>query len=142
MKAAAITLMALVEIGTGSPTGVRVSQRQLVDAPKSYVGRKIVLSGIGCVDDAKSGFLCVAIVGGQALRVEAGALGAKTKLEIAERLIGDCKGTANLTRSACRVDAEIEPANAYKDVMETSSGTMPIVVVYSPQIEMYEPRRR
>lgn len=121
--------------------GAPVSQRDLTETPRAYVGKRIVIRGINCVDDPKGGFLCVAIVGGQALRITASALGAKTALPIAERLIGDCKGTANLTRSSCRVDIEIEPTSGVRDVMDTPNGTMPIAVVVAPQIEMYQPAK-
>lgn len=142
MKSAVVAVLALAEIGTGTMQGEPVSAKAVVQAPKDFVGRTIVLPAIPCVDDPKGGFLCIAIVGGQALRIEAGALGARTKLEIAQRLTGDCKGTANLDRSACRFDAEITPRNAMKDIMETPSGSMPLVLIYSGAIELFTPRRK
>ena len=142
MKTAGMVMLALAEIGSGSATGQRVSLRQLAEAPKDYVGRTIVVSGIGCVDDPKDGFVCVATVGGRAVRIEASVLGAKTRQEIAERLIGACKGLSNLSRPACRVDAEIEPRNAYVDTVETPDGSKAGIVVNSGAIDMYAPKRR
>ena len=141
MKLITVAVLALAEIGMGQATGERVTARQLLQAPKDYIGKTIVIPDIPCVDNPKGGFLCVTIVDGQALRIEASSLGAKTKIEIAERLTQGCKGTANLTRSVCRVDAEIEPKNAYKDIMDTENGSMPIAGIYSGAIEMYSPKR-
>jgi hypothetical protein len=142
MKSGLIVLAAATVINSGMPTGERIALRELTESPKAYIGRQIIAPGIGCVDNPKGGFLCVAVVGGQALRIEASVLGARTKVEIAERLTGDCKGTANLSRSACRFDAGIEPTAGYRDTMETPSGSMPITVIVSPSIEMYRPVRR
>ncbi|BAQ50391.1 hypothetical protein [Methylobacterium aquaticum] len=134
-------LILLAQLGAGSPEGARISQRQLVDAPKSYVERRIVIPGIACINPGKGDFLCIAVVAGRALRIEAGLLGAKTALPIAEALIGECKGTANIKNAACVFDAEITPANTMTDMMETASGSMPIVVVYSGQVDLYRPKR-
>jgi hypothetical protein len=135
------TALGLPEIGRGSSTGERVSVRRLVDDPRTDVGRRIVVPAIACVDNPKGGFVCVATAAGQALRITATSLGPKTRIDIAERLIRGCKGTANLTRAECRVDAEFELTDTFRDVMDTPNGSMPIVVLYSPQIEMYAPRR-
>lgn len=133
--------LALPEIGTGSPTGKPISLRQLAENPRDYVGEKVVLPSIGCVNNPKSGFTCAAIVAGQALRIQASALGPKTRIEVAERLTRGCKGTANVTRAECRVDAEIQPTNVDRDTMDTDEGSRPIVLIYSQQIEMYQPKR-
>lgn len=97
---------------------------------------------MGCVDNPKGGFMCVEPVGGQMLRIDASALGAGTGSRIAERLIGDCKGTANLSSLVCRVEVEITPRSTHRDMLETSAGSRPIVVVYSGQIDMYEAKPR
>ena len=73
----------------------------------------VLCYGLG-VDDPKGGYVCVKTVGGQILRVQAAALGTKTDTVLAERLLGDCKGTANLKRASCRVDAEIEPRDVVR----------------------------
>lgn len=142
MKTTAIALAALAGIATAHAAEQPVGLKQLADAPKSYVGRKITVSGIGCVDDPKGGFVCLATVGGQAVRIEATVLGGKTKSPITERLIGDCRGTANLTRPACRVDVEIEATTGYRDVVQTASGTLPVSVLVSPRIDMFAPKGR
>lgn len=141
MKLTAIALIALAEIGSGQATGERVSVPQLMRSPKGYIGKNIVVSNIPCVDNPKGGFLCIVVSDGQALRIEVVVLGAKTNIDIAERLTQGCRGSANLSRPACRVDAEIEPRNEYRDVMVTSDGSMPIAVIYSGSIEMYAPKR-
>lgn len=119
----------------------RVTTRQLAGAPKTFVGRTIVVPDIGCVDDPRSGFVCIAIAGGRALRIEASVLGAKTGTTATGRLISDCKGTANLQRPICRFDAEIEPTTAYSDTLDTPQGSMPVSVVRTGQIDLSVPRR-
>lgn len=118
----------------------RIRLRDLVSQPRTYFERPVRLPKMGCVDNPKDGFVCVQQVGGQMLRIEASALGAKTSQRIAERLIGDCKGTANLTRSVCAVEVEIVPRSSSQDMVETERGSVPLLTVYSPQIEMFAPR--
>lgn len=120
----------------------RIAFKALVKDPKSYLEKPIRLPAIGCVDNPKGGFLCVDQIGGQMLRISADALGAKTSKKIAESLITDCKGTANLTSAECRVEIEISPRNAYRDTLETPHGSMPIVVIYSGIIDMFAPKGR
>lgn len=136
-----ILILALAEIGRGSPTGARITARQLVDNPKAYVEKAVVIPGIACVDPGKGDFLCMMKVGGQVLRIQASGLGAKTNQAIAERLTGDCKGTANLENAACKVDAEFTPRTAVKDTVDTPWGSLPVIEVYAPEIEMYRPKR-
>lgn len=140
MKIVLATTLVLAQLGSGPPEGTKVTAKQLIEAPRLYVGQKIVLDGIGCVDPGKTGFVCTAVVSGQALKIEASILGPKTAQGIAERLIGECKGTANLARPKCRVAIEIEPTSSHRDMMETEAGTMPISVVVSPRIEMFRSR--
>ncbi|GJD65206.1 hypothetical protein [Methylobacterium frigidaeris] len=136
-----LILLALAEIGAGNATGTRVTPRQFVDNPKAYVEKTVVIPGIACVNPPKGDFLCMMKVGGQVLRIQASGLGPKTNLTIAERLTGDCKGTANLENPACKVDAEFTPRTVVKDAVDTPWGSLPVVEVYAPQVEMYRPKR-
>lgn len=142
-----LTLTALVLFAAVCPCGMaqeRTDLRKLVDDPDVYLRRKVRVSGIPCVDDPKGGYVCSKAVGGQILRIQAEALGTRTDAMIAERLLGDCKGTANLKRAACRVDAELEPSNAKRDVTDTPGGSMPITTIEAPDVDMYPlpfPRR-
>lgn len=142
MKTVGMVMLALAGMSGAAAAEQRVSARQLAEAPKDYVGRTIVVSGIGCVDDPKGGFVCIATVGGRAVRIEASVLGAKTRQEIAERLIGACKGLGSLSRPACRVDAEIEPRNVITETIETPGGRMPGVLIATAEIDLYAPKRR
>ena len=138
----AATLLALAEIGAAIATGQRITPRALVDSPHRYIGKLVVLSDIACVDNPRDGYTCEAQVGGQMLRIDALALGDKTTPEISRRLIGDCKGTANLDRNVCRIEAEFTPATARTEIIETDRGTQSVVLIFSRRIEMYERSRR
>ncbi|ACL55611.1 hypothetical protein [Methylobacterium nodulans] len=137
-----LVLLALAEIGTGAPTVQIVTPRKLIDNPRSYLHQKTLVQNIHCIDVPRGRLICIVPIGGQIIRLEGSALGAKTPLSIAERLTGDYKGTANISNAACVVDVEIEPTSVVKDMLDTPSGSMPLLTVYSPLIEMYRPRGR
>ncbi|GEO98051.1 hypothetical protein [Methylobacterium haplocladii] len=138
MRAFSLSLIAVSWTSLEVAAQDRADLQRLVDMPDTFIGKRIVVPSVNCVDDPKGGYVCARSVGGQKLRLQAGALGTKTGAKIAERLLGDCKGTANLKRAACRVDAEIEPSRGTRDITETPSGSMPITVIDAPSIEMYE----
>lgn len=134
----------IAQEGTDPRSDRRTDLKRLVDDPDVYLRRKIRVPSIPCVDNPKGGYVCMKSVGGQMLRIQAEALGTRTDAVIAERLLGDCKGTANLRRAACRVDADLEPSNGKRDVTETPGGSMPITTIEAPDIDMYPlptPRR-
>ena len=144
MRMTFATLTLLATMSTYCLAEEKADLRKLVDDPGAYVSKRIRVASISCVDDPKGGYVCMRTVGGQILRIQAEALGAGTEMGIAERLLGDCKGTANLQRTACRVDAEIEPSSGKRDVMDTPGGSMPVTIVEAVDIEMYaiaSPRR-
>ena len=131
-------------IAVGAPAsaaaqeGETVRIRDLTTTPRTYLGREIRLdAAVGCVDTPAGGFTCLAQVGGQMLKVESSVLGPKTPLGVTERLLGDCKGTANLTRPGCQFLVRLKATTAYKEFVETPAGSVPITIVVSPRIEMF-----
>lgn len=114
-----------------------VTTRQLADTPKDFIGQQIKVGLFGCVDRGGAGFICLSIANGQAIRITAGALGAATFQSVAESLIRECKGTANIARRECQFEAHIKPMSAVRDMMATDDGTMPIVIIYSNQIDLF-----
>lgn len=137
----ATTLFLLAEFASAVATGQRITPRELVDAPYRYVGKLVVLSDIACVDNPVDGFTCMTTVAGRILRIDAAALGEKTTPEMSRSLIGECKGTANLDRDACRVQAEFTPQTARTLTIDTDRGSQPVVTIYSRRLELY-PRPR
>ena len=136
-----IGVMVIALIATFPMTGMaqtikNVSPKELANNHARYKGETIRLKGINCVDPIKGGFRCIANTGGRVLRIDAGFLGPRTTGEIAQHIIEECKGTANITRSECKFNIEITPANSIKETMDTDGGSMEVVLIYSAGIEM------
>src|SRR5262245_49822477 len=100
----ALVMLGVLVIDWAFAQSKTVSLRQLMDAPMDFIGKSIRLPAMSCVDDPKGGFVCVAQVGGRFLKIDAVVLGAMTVQSIAELLISDCKGTANLDNGQCRFE--------------------------------------
>lgn len=115
------------------------SLKSLVADPKAYVGKDVIIPRVRCVDPGGAKFVCTEPVGGQAIRIEAFALGRWTSDEIVDQLISDCKGTANLSRPECTFRVAIKPSSAAKLMEETSAGSLMFAHIFAPQIEFYEP---
>lgn len=111
---------------------------QAIQDPQSYIGKTIKVGPIGCVDNPSGGFMCLTVARNQGFRVDASLLGEKTKQRIAEKLIGECKGTANLKARECQFDAEITPVDVDRGVVQTPSGSQGIVVITSIKIDLFE----
>jgi hypothetical protein len=124
------------------PNAKDVTLRDLADNYFTFKNRSIRLSRINCVDPGGAGFLCVAIVDGRAIRIEAFSLGAATAQSIADDLIGACKGTANLQRDKCRFDVIVKPTAISRGMIDTPSGTLSMIEVTAPSIEFIRPEKR
>ncbi|KAB1068816.1 hypothetical protein [Methylobacterium planeticum] len=112
----------------------------LIAKPQAYIGELVVVRGIRCVDPGGAGFLCAAVVGDKALRIDALVLGPFTTVPIAERLTKRCKGASALDRAECRVDIALTPTSFEKAA--GSGGPDAVTVVHAAEIEMYTPRKR
>lgn len=111
---------------------------QAIQDPRAYIGKTIKIGPIGCVDNPSGGFMCLTVARNQGFRLDASLLGEKTKQHIAEKLIGECKGTANLRARECQFDAEITPVDVDRGVVQTASGSQGIVVITSVKIDLFE----
>ncbi|KQP16615.1 hypothetical protein [Methylobacterium sp. Leaf93] len=116
-----------------------VSVPDLIANPAKRIGESIVIRRIRCVDPGGAGLVCVAVRGRLTLRIEASLLGPFTKVDIAEKLIGLCKGEAKLDAAACTFDILITPKTTRQDDGTGGRGT--VTVIYGNEIEMYAPRR-
>lgn len=134
------TLATLAFIGPAAAQK-EMTLRTLVDDPRAAIGTDIRVKDISCVDPGGAGFVCVGKVGGQTVRVTADFLGAATPLPIANLLIGDCKGTANLGRRQCRFEIVLKPLRADRTMVELPEGNAPVLAVHSLQIDMFPIRR-
>src|ERR1700738_451016 len=56
-------------------------------------------------------------------------------------LIDECKGTANISRSECMFSAQIKPYHHYEEMIETSEGSRPLIVVKSYTIYLFFPTK-
>lgn len=107
---------------------------------RNKMNELVHLKGGNCVDPGSNGFVCWFNANGQALLVKASTLGPDTSLEIAEALLEQCKGTANLSSSKCRFDIEITATNTGREMLNTGGGSRQMVVVYTNMVDMYSPR--
>lgn len=135
-----VMMLALAAVGSGVPTGEKVTPQSVISAPARYKGRTIVVTDIACAD-TPDGFLCLATAGSKTLRIEAGVLGAATTVEMNEHVIETCKGETALTKTACRFDAEVTPRVATAGTVETPNGPRPGARLYSGDIDLFRPRR-
>lgn len=117
----------------------RVALKTFVDNPQPYMKKLIRLGPINCVNDP-SGFACIGIIDGRALKIDAVGLGIKTPQAIAEKLIGGCKGSANLERNACRFMADFVPQSFRKMMLETDAGSRPAIAVFAQDIDFFPPK--
>lgn len=106
---------------------------------RAYHGKEVHLQGASCVDKGKGGFVCVLTEKGRPVMISASALGAETITDIAEDLIGPCKGTANLGSRECRFNIQIKPTNSAREMIETTAGSQQVISIYSATIDMYRP---
>lgn len=120
----------------------RPSIAQIVRNPKSFIGKTIEFQSAHCVDDPKAGFICLLKSPSHTIRIEAGALGMAGGDEVAERLIGPCKGRQNLESSTCQFDIEITPASALTEAAMTEFEGERVTKLYSGVINMRTIRRR
>lgn len=138
-------LLAVIVINSGGRSAAdqirSVPEAALLSAPKSFVGQKIRLDRIYCVDPGKAGFVCLKEVDGQYLMVEGLVMGASTPQSIAELLIGGCKGTANLGAERCKMAVEFEVTAAIREMIETDSGSVQRVTLATGVLEFYPTRR-
>ncbi len=118
-----------------------MSADQAIRDPRSHIGKTIKIGPIGCVDNPSGGFMCLTIARNQGFRLDASLLGEKTKQRIAQKLIGECKGTANLSARECQFDAEITPVDVDRGVVQTAVGSQGIVVITSMKIDLFERQR-
>lgn len=144
LRAALITWIAFLAAPQAALAAETVTQKEVVNTPKSFVGREIRIARMACVDDPKGGFLCLSKVDGQLLRIEASAMGVTTPQRIAERMISSCKGTSNLARRECEFSVEMSPTNVMKSITDTDSGSISLTLVYSRMIDLFQdlPARR
>ena len=120
-----------------------VSPKELVANPDKYVDSFIKIKGIQCVYvGASSGFMCVYLLPGRMIRIDAGAMGAETPLKDAGQVQEQCTGTANMKRAACKFDIEITPASAENLAAGGPADREPMLMIYSNEIELYREGRK
>lgn len=118
-------------------------EARLISDPRSFIGKAVRVEGIYCVDPgSRGGFKCLKQIGAQLLLVDGSVMGARTPQSIAELLIGDCKGTANLGSSQCLMAIEFEPTAAIKEMVETGNGSRQQVTVHTGQLEFFRHTKR
>jgi hypothetical protein len=110
-----------------------VTPQQLLDNPKRYDSKLIVVRRIRCVDPGATGFVCEATAANRRLRLDGTVLGSITEPAIAEKLIGPCKGVAALIRPTCTFDVVLTPTGS-----EIEDG---ITVIHAQEIDLVKPRR-
>lgn len=138
----------VVSLLAGAPAGAEQTKSQLpatsaanvLKDSRAYLNSLVHLRGAACVDPGGAGFVCV-INGSEIIQIRGSALGPDTPIDIAEDLIGPCKGTANLTSDKCRFDIEVTPMSARKSMVELGAGTRQVLVLESHMVDMYRPRR-
>lgn len=128
---------------TLAQTKAATSEARLISDPRSFIGQTVRVEGVYCVDPgSRGGFRCLKQVGGQMLLVNGSVMGAKTAMSMAELLLGDCKGTANLGSSRCLMAIEFEPTAAIKEMIDTDNGSMQRVTIHTGQLEFFRPAKR
>lgn len=121
----------------GPLTDAMPERKLLADAPLLR-GRTVRVDDIGCVDPGGvGGFKCLKKVGGQLMLIDAAALGRYTAQEIAEDLISDCKGTANIGSRKCRFTVEFDLQSSSAEMVNAPEGTVQRVTLFARQVDFY-----
>ncbi|WP_375465421.1 hypothetical protein [uncultured Methylobacterium sp.] len=129
--------LAAIDAAGAAPETTRTEARALLSEGRSYVGRRIRLNNLSCVDSGGAGFVCTAEIDGQILSLTAPVLGVGTIAVISRKLGRDCKGTDKLQRSACRFDVEIKPTSVAKGSVGASGNRRPLVTVFAAEIDLF-----
>jgi hypothetical protein len=137
-----LALLAMLSASTAASGQLRVTEADILRAPKSYVGQKLRIVDIYCVDPGKGGFLCLKEAQGQILMVDGLVMGPSTSSTMAELLSGGCKGTANLGNARCLMDAEFELTAAAREMVDGPSGSIQRVTLVTGTLEFRQKGKR
>ena len=129
--------LAAIDAAGAAPETARVEARALLSDGRGYVGRRIRLNALSCVDSGGAGFVCTAEIDGQVLSLTAPVLGVETVVSVSRKLGRDCKGTDKLQRPTCRFDVEIKPASVAKGSVNASGGRRALVTVFAAEIDLF-----
>lgn len=132
-----ILIGCLLALAPANLSAQTLKPERAIEDPRSYLGKTVRIGPINCVDNPSGGFICLTVARNQGFRIDASYLGEKTAQNIAEKLIGECKGTANLTSRRCEFEAEITPVGVDRDTVETDRGSRNLVVITSMKIELF-----
>ncbi|WP_133769190.1 hypothetical protein [Enterovirga rhinocerotis] len=120
---------------TGSAAADFADAAKVAAAPRPFIGRTIVFQGAQCADTVRGHFRCLIGRGSRSIRIEASSLGPTTSDEIAEKLIGPCKGEDKLASASCRFTIEITVTSAVSAQAGAKFGE-PWTHLFSNSIEM------
>lgn len=129
--------LAAIDAAGAAPEAARAGARTLLSDGRSYVGRRVRVNNLSCVDSGGAGFVCTAEIDGQILSLTAPILGAQTIAAIGRKIGRDCRGTDKLQRPTCRFDVEIKPATVAKGSVNAPGGRRPLVTVFAAEIDLF-----
>lgn len=108
----------------------------LARKPNAYIGERVQISAIQCIDDPRSGFFCIKSLPGRYLSIRARFMGAFVRQSLVEHLVSACKGSGNLGSELCKFDIEIIPTEGSATTMmkAENGGEIPLTIVRSDEL--------
>ena len=112
-----------------------VSSLDMSRRPSAFVGERVTLPAIGCVEQ-KDSYVCVAKAGGSLIAIDAVILGDGTDIDTSQHVDDYCKGSSNLDSSACSFDATFVPTSFVRETASTPSGDDLLIRFYVRTIDL------
>jgi hypothetical protein len=133
-----IALLALATVpAVASERPYAVKASEIARSAEAYYQEHVTVRSMRCVA-AEPGLSCVTDASGRMLKVDAKAIGGSDKTLAA--FVQGCAGSANVSRSACRMDVSFTPLRHTERMADTGAGFEPIVTFEAERATITRPR--